>query len=147
MSNLRSMLVPALVVGSLWSLPAGPGGHARTSERPVYTRGTGWQGLPAGVTADMVRQGRRLFSGAGLCSSCHGHDGRGLPNLASNLTDREWSHSDGSYKGIVSTIETGVPAERSSTGIPMPPRAGANLTDEQVRAVAAYVWTLSHGGG
>jgi hypothetical protein len=25
----------------------------------------------------------------------------------------------------------------------MPPRGGANLKDEQVRAVAAYVWSLS----
>jgi hypothetical protein len=26
----------------------------------------------------------------------------------------------------------------------MPPRGGAALTDAQVRAVAAYVWSLSH---
>jgi len=26
----------------------------------------------------------------------------------------------------------------------MPPKGGAQLTDEQVSAVAAYVWALSH---
>jgi len=28
----------------------------------------------------------------------------------------------------------------------MPPMGGAQLTDEQVRAVAAYVYAISHGG-
>lgn len=144
MTSLRSMLVPALVAGVVWGA-----GAARGSEvgvRAARTPGIGLQGLPAGVTSDMVSQGKRLFGGAGLCSTCHGRDARGLQGLGGNLTDGEWRHSDGSYRAIVSTVQKGIPAERSTTGIPMPPRAGANLTDEQVRAVAAYVWTLSHGG-
>jgi len=123
------MLVPALAAAAVWSVA------------------TASQGLPAGVTADMVRQGRQLFAGAGQCSTCHGADARGISMQGGDLTDRAWNHSDGSYQGILATIEKGVPAERSGTGIPMPPRAGANLTDEQARALAAYVWTLSRGGG
>lgn len=163
MTSLRSMLVPALVAGAVWGAGAARGSEigvpagrfpvrpsaAEGAARPVgalSARGAHLQGLPAGVTSDMVREGERLFAGLGLCSTCHGQDARGLQDLGGNLTDGEWRHSDGSYRAIVSTVEKGVPAERSTTGIPMPPRAGANLTDEQVRAVAAYVWTLSHGG-
>jgi len=163
MTSLRSMLVPALVAGAVWSAgaargsevgvppggsfgPAAPGDPARPARAPSAAPGAFLQGLPAGVTSDMVREGQRLFGGAGLCSTCHGADARGLRGLAGDLTDGEWKHLDGSYRAIVSTVEKGVSAERSGTGIPMPPRAGANLTDEQVRALAAYVWTLSHGG-
>lgn len=139
MRSLRVMLVPAFVTGILWSVP---------SERAVPPAVSAeLQALPAGVTPAMVAQGKRLFAGTGLCYSCHGNEGKGLPGLGSNLTDGQWQHSDGSYAGITSTIEKGVSAERSSTGIPMPPRAGADLSDEQVRAVAAYTWTLSHKGG
>ncbi len=139
MRSLRVMLVPALVAGWMWSVPA---------ETTVAPSGVAsLQALPAGVTPDMVREGKRLFGGNGLCYTCHGPDGKGLPRLGSSLTDGQWQHSDGSYKGIAATIEKGVSAERSSTGIPMPPRAGADLTDDQVRAVAAYTWTLSHSSG
>lgn len=101
------------------------------------------QELPEGVTMAMVQQGKTIFEGAGICSSCHGADGAGLPNLGANLTDSEWLHSDGSYDAIVQTIMKGVTAEESTSGVPMPPKAGTNITDDQVKAAAAYVWTLS----
>jgi mono/diheme cytochrome c family protein len=100
--------------------------------------------LPAGVTAAMIAQGKTLFAGPGLCSVCHGADAKGLPNLGVNLTDREWLHSDGSYQALVKQVTTGVPAGQSKSGIVMPPKGGSAITDEQVRAVAAYVWSLSH---
>ena len=98
--------------------------------------------LPPGVTADMVDAGQRLFHGAGICMSCHGRNGAGVRNLAPALGDAEWLHGDGSYDAIVQRILEGVPADQSKTGIVMPPRGGSRITDEQVRAVAAYVWTL-----
>lgn len=101
------------------------------------------QELPEGVTMAMVEQGKTVFEGAGICSSCHGPAGQGIPNLGDNLTDDEWLHSDGDYESIVETIKTGVSAEASTSGVPMPARAGTNISDEQVRAAAAYVWTLS----
>jgi mono/diheme cytochrome c family protein len=100
--------------------------------------------LPKGVTADMIQQGNKLFHGAGICSTCHGPDAKGLPGLGVNLTDKEWLHSDGSYEAIVKQIMTGVPAGQSKSGIVMPPKGGSAMTDDQVRAVAAYVWSLSH---
>ena len=44
------------------------------------------------------------------------------------------------------TIQTGVPTPKKAPA-PMPPMGGASLTPEQVRAVAAYEYSLSHGGG
>lgn len=101
------------------------------------------QELPEGVTMAMVEQGDGIFHGAGICATCHGADGSGLPNLGGDLTDSDWIHSDGSYQAIVETIMNGVSAEESTVGVPMPPKAGTNISDEQVRAAAAYVWTLS----
>lgn len=101
------------------------------------------QELPEGVTMAMVDEGKTVFEGAGICASCHGPSGEGIPNLGDNLTDDEWLHSDGSYDAIVQTIMNGVTAEASTSGVPMPARAGTNISDDQVRAAAAYVWTLS----
>lgn len=96
--------------------------------------------LPEGVTAQMIETGAALYGGAGLCAVCHGANGEG--SIGPDLTDDEWVHSDGSYDDIVRQILEGVPADKSKSGVPMPPKGGATLTDEQVRAVAAYVWSL-----
>lgn len=104
------------------------------------------QQLPEGVTPEMIAQGKEIFTGPGICATCHGPDGKGVPNLGANLTDTQWVHSDGSYPAIVNTILSGVAAEKSTTGTPMPPKGGSMITDEQVKAVAAYVWSLRSGG-
>jgi mono/diheme cytochrome c family protein len=65
--------------------------------------------------------------------------------LAPALTgkNKEWLWSDGSYAGIAKTITEGVsqPKEYRS---PMPPMGGAQLSPDQVSALAAYVWSFSH---
>ena len=101
------------------------------------------QELPEGVTMAMVDEGKAIFEGAGICSSCHGPTGAGVPNLGADLTDDEWTHIDGSYEEIVENVMSGVTAEASTSGVPMPPKGGTNITDDQVKAVSAYVWTLS----
>lgn len=103
--------------------------------------------LPPGVTAQMVSEGETIFKGAGLCSVCHGPDGKGVANLGPDLTDNQWIHSKGTYEEITKTITDGIPADKSTTGLVMPPKGGSAITDAQVKAVAAYVWKLSHGGG
>lgn len=103
------------------------------------------QDLPDSVTAAMVEEGKGLFAGAGICSVCHGPDGQGVSGLGPNLADEEWLHSDGSFEAIVAQITKGVPAEESKGGLVMAPRGGSSLTNEQVRAVAAYVWSLRRG--
>lgn len=103
------------------------------------------QGLPSGVTQDMVDKGKAVFTGAGNCYACHGQNAQGMLGPTTNLVNHQWLHSDGSYPGIVAYIKKGVTKEESKSGIPMPARGGSNITDEQVNQVAAYVWTLSHG--
>ncbi|MFQ5690451.1 MAG: c-type cytochrome [Gemmatimonadota bacterium] len=110
----------------------------------VAGEGSGVQELPDGVTAAWVARGDTVFHGAGFCFTCHGADAKGIPGLGSDLTDARWRHGDGSYGALRTVIAAGVPAERSGSGVPMPPRGGARLTDAQVGAVAAYVWVLSH---
>jgi mono/diheme cytochrome c family protein len=116
---------------------------AADAETDVAATDAMTQELPEGVTAAMVDEGKAIFNGAGICMSCHGAKGEGIPNLGANLADDEWLHIDGSYESIVANILKGVTAQESTSGVPMPAKGGTAITDEQVRAVAAYVWTLS----
>lgn len=109
---------------------------------PAATAQSG-DSLPEGVTPAQIDEGRRLFGGAAICASCHGRDATGVPGIGPDLTDDEWLHSDGSFKALVRQITDGVPSDESSTGVMMPPKGGTNLTEAQVRAVAAYVWSLT----
>jgi mono/diheme cytochrome c family protein len=97
---------------------------------------------PAGVTPAAITQGDSIFHGKGNCYACHGANAEGT--VGPNLTDAEWLHSDGSYDAIVKQVTTGVPKEQSKSGIVMPPRGGSTITDDEVKAVAAYVYSLSH---
>jgi mono/diheme cytochrome c family protein len=97
---------------------------------------------PAAVTPAAIALGDSLFHSKGNCYACHGANAQGA--VGPNLTDAEWIHSDGSYDAIVKQITTGVTAEQSKSKIPMPPKGGSQITDDEVKAVAAYVYSLSH---
>lgn len=97
---------------------------------------------PAGVTPAAIAQGDSIYHKNGMCYACHGTNAEGA--VGPNLTDAEWLHGDGSYDMIVATITSGVPADKAKKGIPMPPKGGSSITDEEVKAVAAYVYSLSH---
>jgi len=101
--------------------------------------------VPAGATPEMVALGDRIFHGqvgGAPCTGCHGADAKGTP-LGPDLTGKKWLWSDGSFAGITKTITDGV-SQPKQYRAPMPPKGGAQLTDEQVQAVAAYVWSLGH---
>lgn len=100
------------------------------------------QGLPQGVTQAMVDKGNEVYHKSGLCYACHGQDAKGL--VGPNLTDDVWLHSKGTYDDIVKSVMAGVTKEQSKSGVPMPPKGGATISDDDVKAVAAYVYTLSH---
>ena len=92
-----------------------------------------------------VALGDSIFHGqlaGGTCTACHGQDAKGTV-VAPDLTDAQWINGDGSYQFIVSTVTTGVPQPKQHPA-PMPPKGGATLSDAQVHAVAAYVYSLSH---
>jgi glucose/arabinose dehydrogenase/mono/diheme cytochrome c family protein len=100
--------------------------------------------VPEGATSEMVVLGDRIFHGqvgGATCTGCHGSAATGSP-LGPNLTNNRWFWSDGSGAGIAATIRVGVPHPKNYRA-PMPPMGGAQLTADQVSAVAAYVWALS----
>lgn len=98
--------------------------------------------LPPGVTPQMVSEGKQIFTGQGICQTCHGPDAKGTA-MAPNLTDDTWINIDGSYDAIVNLVTTGVPQPKEHPAL-MPPKGGSAINDQQVRAVAAYVYSLSH---
>jgi cytochrome c5 len=44
---------------------------------------------------------------------------------------------------VVKTVMEGVTAQASSSGVPMPAKGGTNISDDDAKAVSAYVWTMS----
>jgi mono/diheme cytochrome c family protein len=103
---------------------------------------------PKTITPQELALGDSLFHGligATSCQACHGPDAKG-GTVAPNLTDAEWLHSDGSFGAIYHQIETGVAQPKQYLGV-MPPFGGAPLSPEKHRAVAAYVYSLSHPVG
>lgn len=101
--------------------------------------------LPEGVTPAMVAVGDSIFKN-GSCQRCHAMDGKGNAR-GPDLTDGVWAQIGGSYREIVDIVTAGVPKEKikmPNAPLAMRPRGGINLSDEQVRQVAAYVYTLSH---
>lgn len=100
-----------------------------------------------GAAGNLVALGDSIFHGqaaAGICYTCHGPDAKGT-QLGPNLTDAEWLNGDGSQEFIVRTVTNGVPTPKKYPGM-MPPM-GQTLTPDQVRAVAAYVYSLSRPTG
>ena len=103
--------------------------------------------IAKGATKEMLALGDRIYHGqvgGAACTGCHGSMGAGTA-LGPDLTDAKWLWSDGSYAGIAKTITDGVSQPKQYRNA-MPPMGGASLTPDQVSAVAAYIWGLSHRG-
>jgi mono/diheme cytochrome c family protein len=88
----------------------------------------------------MVAQGDQLFH-ANSCVGCHGSDAKGTP-LGSDLTSGKWLWGDGSIAALTRTITRGAPAPKEHGGV-MPPMGGAQLSPDQVSAIAAYIAALN----
>jgi glucose/arabinose dehydrogenase/mono/diheme cytochrome c family protein len=104
--------------------------------------------VPRGATRADVVLGDRIYHGqvaSAACTGCHGSDGRGTP-LGPDLTSRKYLWGSGSYDSIHQIIAQGV-AKPKQYRSPMPPMGGTPLTPDQLSAVSAYVWALSHSGG
>ena len=115
---------------------------AKPAEKAPTTPAAGGGGAP---TPQQVALGDSIFHGqvaSGTCTACHGQDAKGTA-VAPDLTDATWLNGDGSYQFIVTTVTNGVPKPKEHPA-PMPPKGGATLSDDQVKAVAAYVYSLSH---
>jgi mono/diheme cytochrome c family protein len=104
---------------------------------------------PPEVTAQAITLGDSLFNN-GSCQRCHGAKGVGGQNGPS-LVAGPWLHVTGTdFAAIAALITSGVPREqlKDANRRPMNPRGGPmQLSDERVRAVAAYVWSISRTKG
>lgn len=98
----------------------------------------------AAASAAVIAKGDSVFHTTGLCYACHGQKGEGV--VGPSLTDAEWIHGDGSVDMIIKTVTQGIAKEQSKSGIVMPPKGGSTISDDDIKAVSAYVYSLSHKG-
>ena len=133
---LTAPLVAALALVSCSKATTTAGAGAAAMSGPT---------MPASVTAASIAMGDSIFAN-GSCQRCHGVKGVGAQNGPS-LVAGAWLHSTGKFEEIVATITNGVPRtalKDQTRRFPMNPRGGPmNLNDDQVKAVAAYVYSIS----
>ncbi|HVT38610.1 MAG TPA: c-type cytochrome [Gemmatimonadaceae bacterium] len=101
---------------------------------------------PAGATSQMVARGDSIFHGraaGGLCYVCHGADANGTP-LGPPLLEHQWITGSGSYQFIQQRVTEGMPAPTPPYLSPMPPMGGIKLSHDEIQAVSAYVYSISH---
>jgi mono/diheme cytochrome c family protein len=146
--HLASLLA-GIVLGACTSAatpaptPASSASGPATKASPQGAAGQG----AASITPQLIARGDSVFHGA-TCTDCHGRNAKGTPH-GPDLTSGTFAQTDGSYDAIVRVITTGVPEDKITDPTfpePMPARGGVKppLTDDQIRAVAAYVYSLSH---
>lgn len=144
-----SALATTLVAAAVLTTAACRGSSPQAAAAAPSPSGSGalaaaW---PAEATPAAIALGDSLFNTGG-CKNCHGEKGVGATN-APALNDAEWVQlKSGSFDEIVGIIVSGVPVEKitdKSRTRAMGARGGRmNLTDDQIKAVAAYVYSLSH---
>jgi cytochrome c5 len=138
-------LIAVLLIAAACSRATSGGAGAGEAAKPAAPV------LPAGVTPAMIAQGDSVFH-AGACARCHGANALGAPNGPTLVKgdSARWLHSDGSYAGILATIMRGVPKDSlrdKARPFAMNPRGSSlvsPISEDAVKAVAAYLWKLNH---
>ncbi len=97
--------------------------------------------VPQGATRAQLAAGETLFRDQ-ACGACHGSNAKGT-QFAPDLTTGKFLWGDGSLASITQVIVEGVAKPKEYQAV-MPPMGGAELTPEQLKAVAAYVWAVGH---
>lgn len=150
------LLITAVACGGGEKTPSGGTASANPSTPPAAAPGAAPGGAaalptpapgtaPTGATPVMLAEGDSIFHGmkaGGLCQTCHGPDANGTP-LAPPLTNGKWLTGDGSYDFIQQRVTTGMPKPTPPYTGPMLPKGGADLTADQIKSVAAYVYSIS----
>lgn len=107
--------------------------------------------LPPGMTVATLREGDAIFHGAGGCYQCHGMEGTGMRNRGSSLTAGliyEPTQGAAGWQAVDSLVLNGVPEEITRSQVAMPMRGlHSDLSAEDVRLVAAYVWAIAQVKG
>ncbi len=105
--------------------------------------GGGEAGGGQGQVADAsVQEGAELFKG--VCATCHGAGGEGVPNLGKDMRGSEWVKSQ-TDEQMLEFLKNGRKATDplNTTGVEMPPRGGnPKFTDEDLEKIVQYVRTL-----
>ena len=132
------VLVNAFVVGC----GGGGGGTESGSAESGGPSESGGESTPAvdgaGGGDGLVAQGQTLY--AEKCALCHGATGVGDGPGAAALDPKPRNHTDGSYMNAQSN-ESLVAVIKDGKG--QMPAWGATMSDDEVRAVLAYVRTLA----
>lgn len=103
--------------------------------------------MPPGMTTEALVQGDSIFHGKGGCFACHGTEGEGLPAAGDAITVT-LSYAQPTWRSIDSLVTAGIPDALTRSPISMPWRgARGDLTDLEIRKVAAYVWAISQVRG
>lgn len=138
---MRRSLIAASLLASVVAAGCSKATGTEAAAAPVPSA----PAVPAAVTAAAIATGDSIFH-AGSCQRCHGQKGIGAQNGPS-LVAGAWLHSPGTFNDLVATITNGVPRaslKDQTRRFPMNPRGGPmNLTDDQVKSVAAYVYSIS----
>ena len=96
------------------------------------------------ATPEMIAEGQTLFAGTARCSRCHGDAGIG-GRFGPSLVDDTWVWVDPTsgtaHADLVALIRSGIAEPRIGTS-GMPAMGGAQLTDPQLEAIAAYILSL-----
>lgn len=142
---MRRILALSVAAVALAACASGTGGGTGAGGAPA-AKAAAAPKLPAEVTPANVALGDSLFNNGG-CMRCHGAKGVGAAN-GPVLADDKWDQlTTGSFEEIRALIVSGVPKEKIKVTT-RPNAMGARggrmaLTDAQITAVAAYVYTLS----
>jgi len=103
--------------------------------------------LPKGMTIGDIVGGDSVFHGKGHCFVCHGPEAAGEPAAGDALSvgltfvQTDWMQID-------SLVTVGIPDAITRSPIRMPPRGGrSDLTRDEIKRVAAYVWAISQTHG
>lgn len=148
MMRMSRVLLPAGIAVATLIAACGGGEAAKEQEgddKDDATPAVAVSFDPATITDAELALGDSIFHGligATSCQSCHGPGGVNGA-AAPSLVDEKWLHSDGSFEGIHKTIASGVMTPKEFSGV-MPPFGGAPLDAAKHRAVAAYVYRISH---
>jgi mono/diheme cytochrome c family protein len=132
----RGSLQPRLCIASLAALGIAVAALSAVAQEPR-------EPVPAGVTDSLIQRGSVVFRGSARCDVCHGAEARGTDD-GPDLTDDEWLRGDGTFDQILERVLHGMPRRDAKTGKPMPMRGWEPVSNDDARAVAAYVWSLSH---
>jgi len=162
MSPARLLLTALLVVGAApaeaqqkGSPPGGGGDDFRQYVAPAEYSASDEEGqpdtlptMPGGMSVANLVRGDSLFHGKGHCFACHGMEATGQVKLGSALTAAVLFVDPSKWGQLDSLIAAGIPDAVTRSPIAMPPRgAKSDLTDDEVRDVAAYIWAISQTRG